>query len=129
LHYRDKKDLATLNRIAFALRRQSNYTVANFTQVTQFAGGNVRYFYSEDESNAETIKQIVERTLKESRIEQPLELKLFRNLSNRARQGLIEVWLPSLPEPSLNIKRPLENSPYRQRSRPQSQLQMPDSKK
>jgi tetratricopeptide (TPR) repeat protein/MinD-like ATPase involved in chromosome partitioning or flagellar assembly len=130
LHYRDKKDLATLNRIKIALKRQSNYTVAdNFTQVPQFAGGDVRYFYSDDRSNAETIKQIVERTLKEKGIEQLLELKLFKNLSNRVSQGLIEVWLPSLPAPSLNIKRPSENSPYRQRSRPESQLQMPYSKK
>src|SRR5262245_6705971 len=122
LHYRDKKDVATLNRIAFALRRQQNYTVAdNFTLVTQGTGGDVRYFYSEDESNAKSIKQIVEMTLKEKGIEQPLELKLFRNLSNRVSQGLIEVWLPSLPEPSLNIKRPLMNNPYQQRPRPQAQ--------
>jgi hypothetical protein len=54
---------------------------------------------------------------------------LFRNLYNRARQGLIEVWLPSLPEPSLNIKRPLPNSDNEQRPRRQPQLQMPYSKK
>ena len=130
LHYRDKKDIATLNRIAFALRRQSNYTVADtFTQVTTSTGGDVRYFYSEDRSNAETIKQIVERMLKERGIEQPIELKLFRNLSNRVSQGLIEVWLPSLPEPYSNTRRPLPNSDNKQRRPPQSQLQMPDSKK
>jgi tetratricopeptide (TPR) repeat protein/MinD-like ATPase involved in chromosome partitioning or flagellar assembly len=129
LHYRDKKDFATLNRIAFALRRQPNYTVAdNFTLVTQGTGGDVRYFYSEDESNAKMIKQIVEKALNENRIEQPLELKLLRNLPNPVSQGLIEVWLPSLPEPSLNIRRPLENSPYQQRPRPQAQSKMPYSK-
>jgi tetratricopeptide (TPR) repeat protein/MinD-like ATPase involved in chromosome partitioning or flagellar assembly len=131
LHYRDKKDIATLNRIAFALRRQPNYTVAdNFRLVTQGPGGDVRYFYSEDESNAKTIKQIVERALKENRIEQPLELKLIKNLSNSPSQGLIEVWLPSLPEASFNIKikRPLENSPNQQRPKPQSQSKMPYSK-
>jgi tetratricopeptide (TPR) repeat protein/MinD-like ATPase involved in chromosome partitioning or flagellar assembly len=129
LHYRDRKDIATLNRIAVALRRQPNYTVAdNFTLVTQGTGGDVRYFYNEDESNAKTIKQIVEKTLKEKGIEQPLELKSFKNLSNRVSQGLIEVWLPSLPEPPSNIRRPLENSPYQQRQRPQAQLKMPYSK-
>ena len=128
LHYRDKKDIPALNRIAFALRRQPNYTVAdNFTLVTKDTGGDVRYFYSEDESNAKTIKQIVERTLKENRIEQPLELKLFKNLAPRAGQGLIEVWLPSLPEASFNIKRPLENGPNQQRPKPQAQSKMPYS--
>jgi tetratricopeptide (TPR) repeat protein/cellulose biosynthesis protein BcsQ len=128
LHYRDKKDIPALNRIALALRRQPNYTVAdNFTLVTQGAG-DVRYFYREDESNAKTIKQIVERTLNENRIEQPLELKLIKNLANSPSQGLIEVWLPSLPEASFNIKRPLENDPYQQRPKPQAQSKMPYSK-
>jgi tetratricopeptide (TPR) repeat protein len=122
LHYRDTKDVTTLNRIAAALRKHPNYTVADtFTQVTQFTAGDVRYFYTEDESNAQAIKQIVENTLKSARIEQPLELKLFKNLSNRVSQGLIEVWLPSLPAPSLNIQSPLMNSPYQQRRRPQAQ--------
>jgi hypothetical protein len=33
----------------------------------------------------------------------------------------IEVWLPSLPAPALNIQRPLMNNPYQQRPRPQAQ--------
>jgi len=126
LHCQDRKDLEMLKRIAAALKRQPNYTVANrFALVTQPTTGDVRYFHSEDESNARTIKQIVEMTLNENRIEQRINLILVNSLSNSVPKGWIEVWLPSLPEPSLNIKPPFVNSPYQQRPRPQSQSKMP----
>lgn len=129
LHYQDRKDLPMLNRIAAELK-QSKYTVAKgFQLVTQPTRGDVRYFHGDDESNAGTVKQIVESTLKKNRIEQRIGLLAPKNLSSNPPQGWIEVWLPSLPEPSLNIQRPLENSPYQQRQRPQAQLQMPYSKK
>jgi tetratricopeptide (TPR) repeat protein len=122
LHCQDRKDLETLKRIAAALKKQPNYTVANrLALVTQPTTGDVRYFHSEDESNARTIKQSVEMTLKENRIEQRINLILVNSLSDSVPQGWIEVWLPSLPEPSLNIRRPVENSPYQYRQRPQAQ--------
>jgi hypothetical protein len=85
--------------------------------VTQPTTGDVRYFHPEDEANAAEIKQIVERALKLSRIEKTLELKPALKYGSRVPQGWIEVWLPSLPEPSLNI----QNIPYQQRSRAQAQ--------
>jgi tetratricopeptide (TPR) repeat protein/MinD-like ATPase involved in chromosome partitioning or flagellar assembly len=125
LHFQDRKDVPMLNRIAAALK-QSKYVVAKgFELVTQATTGDVRYFHSEDESNARTIKQVVEETLKENRTEQRIELLAPKNLSNRVPQGWIEVWLPSLPAPSVNIQRPLPNSKNQQRRRGQSQLQMP----
>ena len=129
LHFQDRKDQPMLNRIAAALK-QSKYIVAKgFELVTQATTGDVRYFHSEDESNARTIKQVVEETLKENRTEQRIELLAPKNLSNRVPQGWIEVWLPSLPAPSVNIQRPLRNSPYQKGRRGRSELQMPDSKK
>src|SRR5262245_37175725 len=120
LHYQDRKDIPMLDRIAAALKKQPNYKVFNGYQlVTQATTGDVRYFYGEDESNARMIKQIVENTLKESRIEQRIELLMPKDLPNIPPQGWIEVWLPSLP--SLNFKRPAENSPYQYRQRPQAQ--------
>jgi tetratricopeptide (TPR) repeat protein len=122
LHFQDRKDIPMLDRIAVALKKQSNYKVAKGYQlVTQATTGDVRYFYGDDESNAKMIKQIVENTLKENRIEQRIELLMPKGLSNSVPQGWIEVWLPSLPEPSLNIKRPMENSPYQYRPKPQAQ--------
>jgi tetratricopeptide (TPR) repeat protein/cellulose biosynthesis protein BcsQ len=118
LHYRDTKDLSTLNRIAAALKKPSKYILApGFQLVTQPTTGDVRYFHPEDEANAAEIKQIVERALKLSRIEKTLELKPALKYGSRVPQGWIEVWLPSLPEPSLNI----QNIPYQQRSRAQAQ--------
>jgi tetratricopeptide (TPR) repeat protein/MinD-like ATPase involved in chromosome partitioning or flagellar assembly len=129
LHFQDRKDVPMLNRIAAALK-QSKYVVAKgFELVTQATTGDVRYFHSEDESNARTIKQVVEGTLKENRTEQRIELLSPKNLSNRVPPGWIEVWLPSLPAPSVNIQRPLPNGKNQQRRRRQSELQMPDSKK
>jgi tetratricopeptide (TPR) repeat protein/MinD-like ATPase involved in chromosome partitioning or flagellar assembly len=129
LHFQDRKDVPMLKRIAAALKN-SKYKVANgFELVTQATTGDVRYFHGEDESNAKAIKRVVEDTLKENRTEQSIELLAPRNLSNRVPQGWIEVWLPSLPAPSVNIQRPLPNSDYQQKRRRQPQLQMPDSKK
>jgi tetratricopeptide (TPR) repeat protein len=129
LHYQDRKDQPMLIRIAMTLKRQPNYTVAKgFELVTQATAGDVRYFHGEDESNARMIKQIVESALKENRIEQRIQLLTPKNLSNSVPQGWIEVWLPSLPAPSLNIQGPLENSPSQQRPRPQAQSKMPYSK-
>jgi hypothetical protein len=111
-----------------ALQRQSKeskelkFTVADRPQlVTQGTTGDVRYFYQEDEEMATKIKESVERILKFSRIEKTLEVKPLLKLGNRVPQGWIEVWLPSLPAPSLNNQRPFMNNPYRQRSRPQAQ--------
>jgi tetratricopeptide (TPR) repeat protein/MinD-like ATPase involved in chromosome partitioning or flagellar assembly len=101
LHCQDRKDLPMLTRIAAALKKQPNYTVKNrFAVVTQPTMGDVRYLHSEDESNARTIKQIVEMTLKENRIEQRINLIFAKSLSSSVPQGWIEVWLPTLPEPT-----------------------------
>jgi len=129
LHFQDRKDISTLKTIFAALKQLSNYTVAKkFELVTQATSGDVRYFHSEDESNARVIKQIVEKALKEKLIEQRINLIMPKDLSNSVPKGWIEVWLPPLPEPSFNIQRQLEQNPYQQRQRPQSQLQMPYSK-
>src|SRR5262249_44764190 len=69
LHYQDAKDIATLNKIIIALRRSKYEIGRNPEQVSQNTAGDVRYFFDEDKSNAERIKQIVEGTLKENRIE------------------------------------------------------------
>ncbi len=121
IYYRDPEDLSALNRIAAALKKYPNYAVASrFQLLTQPTAGVVRYFRSEDESNARAIKQVVERTLKESRIEQRLELLMPKNLSNSVPQGWIEVWLPSLPAPA-DIRRPFERRPYQQKTKEQAQ--------
>jgi tetratricopeptide (TPR) repeat protein/cellulose biosynthesis protein BcsQ len=121
LHYRDTRDLPTLNKIALALKRPSKewkFVVADkFELVTQQTTGDVRYFHQEDEANAGKIREIVERILKSSRIEKSLELKSVLKFGNRVPQGWIEVWLPTLPAPSMNI----QNIPYQQRSKAQAQ--------
>jgi tetratricopeptide (TPR) repeat protein/cellulose biosynthesis protein BcsQ len=122
LHYRDTKDLSILNRIAAALKRPSKeskepkYTVAPGVQlVTQPTTGDVRYFHQEDEVNAAEIKEIVDRVIKFSKIEKTLELKPALKFGNRVPRGWIEVWLPSLPAPSLNIQNQLMKIPYQQK--------------
>jgi tetratricopeptide (TPR) repeat protein len=103
LHYRDANDVATLKRIAAGLRKQSGYTVAGgFQLVTQATTGDVRYFHQEDEAKATKVKEIVEKALKASQIEKALELKplLRLGVSKDVPRGWIEVWLPSLPQPT-----------------------------
>lgn len=131
LQYQGANDIAVLNKIAAALRKQPDYTVPEgFQMVTQPTTGDVRYFHQEDEAKATKIKEIVENTLKANRIEKTLELKplLRMGVTRGVPQGWIEVWLPSLPAPSLNIRRPGERNPYQYRPEPQSQLQMQYSK-
>src|SRR5262249_14024227 len=131
LHYQDPNDVDTLKKIAAALRTQPDYKVAvGFQRVTQVTTGDVRYFHQEDEAKAAKIKKIVEDTLRVNRIEKTLELKPLLRLGmvRDIPQGWIEVWLPPLPEPSLNIRRPAVRSPYQDGPKPQSQLQMPYSK-
>jgi tetratricopeptide (TPR) repeat protein/cellulose biosynthesis protein BcsQ len=131
LQYRDTRDLPTLNRIAAALKRQSKelkYTVVDrFELVTQTTTGDVRYFHKEDEEIATKIKQIVEDTLKVSRIEKTLELKPFLKLGNRVPQGWIEVWLPSLPQPA--YRPATRNNPVQYELGKQKQPDNPVSKK
>src|SRR6266511_2404101 len=92
LQYQDRKDLPMLDRIAAALKKQPNYkVVVGFQLVTQATSGDVRYFYGEDKSNAEMIKQIVENTFKENRIEQRIELLMPKNISKNVPQGWIEI--------------------------------------
>src|SRR5262249_55239533 len=129
LHYQNDRDLPTLNKIINALRRSKYEIGRNPEHVSQNTAGDVRYFYDEDKSNAETIRQIVENTLKENRIEMTIELRLLKNLAYRVRKGWIEVWLPSLPQPTLNIRRAAENGPYQSRPRSESRLKQPSSKK
>jgi tetratricopeptide (TPR) repeat protein/MinD-like ATPase involved in chromosome partitioning or flagellar assembly len=100
LHYRDPNDEPTLKRIAAALRRQSDYTVAGAYQlVKQATTGDVRYFHEEDEAKAAKVKEIVENTLRAGKIEKTLELKPRSKLgaAKGVPRGWIEVWLPSLP--------------------------------
>jgi tetratricopeptide (TPR) repeat protein/MinD-like ATPase involved in chromosome partitioning or flagellar assembly len=125
LHYQDANDIDTLKKIIIALRRSKYEIGRNPEQVSQNTPGDVRYFYDEDKSDAERIKQIVERTLKENRIEKTIELRMLKNLAYRVRKGWIEVWLPSLPQPSRDSRRPPENNPYQSRPRSQSQPQKP----
>lgn len=104
LHYRDPKDEAMLKRIAAAIRRQSDYTVAaDYQLVKQATTGDVRYFHEEDEAKAAKVKEIVENTLRAGMIEKTLELKQRSKLgaAKGIRRGWIEVWLPSLPQPTL----------------------------
>ena len=128
-HYQDAKDITTLRKIILALKRSKYEIGGNPEQVSQNTPGDVRYFYDEDRSNAEKIKQIVERTLKENLIEKTFELRLLKNLAYRVRKGWIEVWLPSLPLPSRGAQRPAENNPYQSRPRTESQSKIPSAKK
>jgi tetratricopeptide (TPR) repeat protein/cellulose biosynthesis protein BcsQ len=109
LQYRDTKDAQILNRIAAILKRgekEGKYTVADKIElVTQATTGDVRYFHQEDAEIAAKIKQIVETALNFSRIELPIELKPMLSWGNRAPQGWIEVWLPSLPQPAFRPER------------------------
>ena len=126
MRYQDLNDVTTVSRIINALRR-SNFQIGGSSQlVYQKTQGDVRYFYDEDKSNAERIRKIVERTLKENRIEITLELQPSLRLAKRPPQGWIEVWLPSLPQPTY---RPgTKNSPAQSAPRSRSQSQGPYSK-
>src|SRR5262245_21854437 len=129
LHYRDANDVATLKRIAAELRKQSGYTVpGGFQLVTQATTGDVRYFYQEDEAKATKVKEIVEKTLKASRIEKTLELKQLLRLGTvkGVPRGWIEVWLPSLPQPAYH--QATKNNPAQFAPEQQQQKYKPISK-
>jgi tetratricopeptide (TPR) repeat protein len=128
LQYRDQNDLLILARISAELKKQRIFKVAQPELKTQPTDGDVRYFHQEDAASATKVKEIVERTLKDNRIEKTLELKPLFKQGNRPPQGWIEVWLPSLPPPSKNSRRPAENNPYQSRPRAQSQSKEPYSK-
>src|SRR5262245_14428336 len=129
LHYRDANDVATLKRIAAELRKQSGYTVpGGFELVTQATTGGVSYFYQEDEAKATKVKEIVEKTLKASRIEKTLELKQLLRLGTvkGVPRGWIEVWLPSLPQPAYH--QATKNNPAQFAPEQQQQKYKPISK-
>jgi tetratricopeptide (TPR) repeat protein len=126
LRYQDRNDLAMLDKIADALKNQSNYKVVGRPEgLTQATTGEVRYFHKEDEPHAVRVKQIVERTLNNNRISKTIELRPLLRLSKGigAPQGWIEVWLPSLPPPGY---RPgIKNDPAKSASEAQQQSYKP----
>jgi len=129
LHYRDPNDVATLKRIAAELRKQPGYTVAGgFQLVTQATTGDVCYFHQEDEAKATKVKEIVEKALKDSRIEKTLELKQLLRLGEikGVPPGWIEVWLPSLPQPA--YRQATKNNPAQFAPEQQQQKYKPISK-
>ncbi|HEX2489896.1 MAG TPA: hypothetical protein VHR27_10850, partial [Blastocatellia bacterium] len=102
-HYRGQNDVATLKKIAAALRKQTHYVVpGGFQLVTQPTTGDVRYFHKEDEAKATQVKEIVENTLRAGQIEKTLELKplLRLGVAKDVPREWIEVWLPTLPQPT-----------------------------
>lgn len=122
LHYVDAKDEATLAAVGKALAARPGFSVAGKASlVTQPTSGDIRYFYEEDRANAANVKQIVEQTLNDRRIELTLDLRSLKSLADRVPKGWIEAWLPSLPQPTGKLVRP---------SRPQPNVeQKPDSKR
>ncbi|HKQ74049.1 MAG TPA: tetratricopeptide repeat protein [Blastocatellia bacterium] len=132
LHYRNAKDLPMLDKLAAALNRQSrqlSYRVArSYELVTQPTNGDVRYFHKEDEPLAAKVKEIIENTLKANRIEMTLESRALLKYPKSPPLGWIEIWLPTLPQPSKEIRRPAENTPNQSRPRSQSQPQKPSGK-
>jgi tetratricopeptide (TPR) repeat protein len=129
LHYRDQNDVATLKKIAAAVRKQTNYIVpGGFQLVTQATRGDVRYFHEEDEAKAAKVKEIVENTLRAGGIEKTLELKSVLRLgaSKGVPRGWIEVWLPSLPQPTYRPAR--RNNPAQFGAEQQQKIYKPVSK-
>jgi hypothetical protein len=114
LHYRGQNDVATLKKIAAAIRKQTNYVVpGGFQLVAQPTTGDVRYFHKEDEAKATQVKEIVENTLRAGLIDKTLELKpsLRLGAAKGVPRGWIEVWLPTLPQPTYRPAR--RNNPAR----------------
>ncbi len=121
LFFQDATDNPTLQAISKALSANPSYNVADkFQLVTQPTSGDVRYFYPDDKSNAENIKSIVERTLKQRGITESLELIFRENLAVKAPRGVIEVWLPSLQPASRNS--PSQSAPLRNVNPPANKL-------
>jgi tetratricopeptide (TPR) repeat protein len=131
LYYGNEKDIRTLNKITAALQnllKESNYKVSpKSEQITLLTTGDVRYFHKEDEAAAKRIKEIVENTLRANRIEKSLDLRpMLRKLGRSVPRGWIEIWLPSLPQPT--YRPAIKNSPVQSAPKPQSQSYKPISK-
>ena len=64
--------------------------------MTQETEGDIRFFHDEDKIYANSIKDLIEKRLKEEKINQGIKILNFSKKYENIPRGDIEVWFPPL---------------------------------
>ena len=98
LHTSDERDRSVLEEIGDALRVKG-YTIPETRLSLSRTQGDIRFFFSQDRSDAESVKSIVESEF--GRLGYRISLEVLERDGNKfqfAAPGKIEVWIPLLPK-------------------------------
>ena len=98
LHTSDERDRSVLEEIGDALRVKG-YTIPETRLSSSRTQGDIRFFFSQDRRDAESLKSIVELELR--RLGYRISLDVLERDGNKfqfAAPGKIEVWIPPLPK-------------------------------
>jgi hypothetical protein len=98
LHTLDERDRSVLEEIGDALRIRG-YTIPETRLSSSRTQGDIRFFFSQDRRDAESLKSIVEMELR--RLGYRISLDVLERDGNKfqfAAPGKIEVWIPPLPK-------------------------------
>jgi hypothetical protein len=98
LHTSDERDRPVLEEIGDALRVKG-YTIPETRLSSSRTQGDIRFFFSQDRRDADSVKSIVESEL--SRLGYRISLEVLERDGKRflfAAPGKIEVWIPPLPK-------------------------------
>ena len=98
LHTSDERDRSVLEEIGDALRIKG-YTIPETRLSSSRTQGDIRFFFSQDRSDAESVKSIVESEF--GRLGYRISLEVLERDGNKfqfAAPGKIEVWIPPLPK-------------------------------
>jgi general secretion pathway protein A len=98
LHTSDERDRSVLEEIGDALRVKG-YTIPETRFSLSRTQGDIRFFFSQDRSDAESVKSIVESEF--GRLGYRISLEVLERDGNKfqfAAPGKIEVWIPPLPK-------------------------------
>lgn len=99
VHYNDPDDLDLAQQIAENVRRKFP-DVPGIELRGEATNGDVRYFYAEEEANAQAVRDIVSSTLAARGREQKIITRFFGRLNRNVPRGQLEIWLPSLKNSS-----------------------------
>ena len=110
VQYNDNKDVELVNLIGEEIRKRG-FNVEQIQQNSGRTNGDVRFYHDEDRSEAEAIARLVQARLARVGRGMKIQAIFLGNAYKGVPRGQVEVWLPSLPEPTQSPKEPPRNEP------------------
>lgn len=96
VQYFDKNDLSIMKSLNNLLSAKGYNVAYPLEQIDDIYGSEVRYFYSEDQQDAEKVKEVVDEYFASVGISLDIGITYMPGFQKSTLQGKIEVWVSSL---------------------------------